>query len=54
MCLCACMCVYVQVPSRFLKEDLGAPRAGVKGGCELPSVAAGNKTSFLYKSTKHL
>lgn len=48
------MCVYVKVPSRFQKEGLGAPRAGVKGGCELPSVGAENKTSLLYKSTKHL
>jgi hypothetical protein len=41
---CACRC------SRKPVEDIGSPWAGVRGGCELPHVVAGNQTEVLWKS----
>lgn len=55
---CLFMWIYVHVwvcaqscrsPQRT-EEGLGSPRAGVRGGCPLPNVGAGNQASFLCKN----
>ena len=42
-----CDCSWPQMP----EEGVELPRAGVTGGCELPTVGAGNRTWILHKSS---
>lgn len=57
-CVCVCVSMYECMPCECRagggqKRASDAPEAGVRGGCELPDISAGNQTEVFYKSSKH-
>lgn len=49
VCLCTCECMYQRTPEKWV----GHPNAAVTGGCELPTLDAGNWTWMLCKGGSH-
>lgn len=56
LCNCACVCVCMPLVCRclwWLQEIIGLCGMGVTGGCEPPSMSAGNWTRVLWKISKY-